>query len=506
MKHPLASPLASAFALTSILAAACGGAPAIPAAGPDRASGQSTLMGKTLAGQSCDAKNHDRPFILEWDATDAAQFETLTTADVVFVKYDGCKLQVIDTCKDDSVKGSLGAYKPVSWTSGSVEKVEIGSEVDLYAKLPLGAATLGGRVSAGEKFRMEYFVSGTRAATRPAVYKTEVAKLPGCRGATHFVYAYALGAFALGSTKNIKGEITGSVWGGEAGAARTQASAAEKKGGVLSSCRGDSAKEIETCKAPIRLTLRELEEGENPDAAAARAPETPAAANLAGKVDQRINLNEKAQEHYNAALQKLNAGDGRGCIAELDKSDVADPRPNMVSSGPASWGAGTRAQCLMLSGRCAAGKVLMRKMQEAHMSTGTGPEVIDMMVDSVVEQRCTGTDGTERDRYIFAMRRVQEGVTSKKPAAFCKTHTQTAMTLMSKVTKPDDRNAMVGGGAQSLREWAAACSLKAGDCPQAWAAFRDLSAKLVASKVITGSYDAKADFGRRFAACAAEAK
>lgn len=118
---------------------------------------------------------------------------------------------------------------------------------------------------------------------------------------------------------------------------------------MLSSCRGDSAKEIQTCKAPDRLTLRELEEGENPDAAAARAPETPAAANLAGRVDQRINLNEKAQEHYNAALQKLNAGDGRGCIAELDKSDVADPRPNMVSAA-ASWGAGTRAQCLMLSG------------------------------------------------------------------------------------------------------------------------------------------------------------
>lgn len=459
-------------------------------------------MDKTLAGQSqCNAKNHDRPFIIEWDATDAAQFESLAASDVVFVKYEGCKMQVVDSCKNDSVKGTFGAYKPVLWTSGSVEKVDIGNEMELYAKLPLGAATLGGRVTAGEKFHMEYFVSGTRTATRPAAYKAEVSKVPGCRGVTHFVYAYALGAFALGSTKNIQGEITGSVWGGEAGAAKKQSSAAEKKGGLLGSCRGDSAKEVETCKAPIRLTLRELEDGENPDTTAARAPETPTAANLAGKVDQRINLNEKAQEHYNSAMRKLDAGDGRGCIAELDQSDQADPRPTSVSTNPVSWSAGTRAQCLMLSGRCATGKDLMRKMQENHMATSTGPEIIDKMVESAVEQRCSGTDGTDRDRYLYAMRRVQEGTVAKKDAAFCKKHYETAVTLLPKVPAKDEMDFMVKGGAQSLREWGAACSLKAGDCPQAWTAFRDTSTKLM--KV---TYDFKGDFQRRFAACASEAK
>lgn len=37
----------------------------VPATGPSRASGQSALMGKTLAGQQCTAKSHDRPFIVE---------------------------------------------------------------------------------------------------------------------------------------------------------------------------------------------------------------------------------------------------------------------------------------------------------------------------------------------------------------------------------------------------------------------------------------------------------
>ena len=103
-----------------------------------RPSGQSALMSKTFAGQKCSPKTHDRPFIIEWDGTDLSRFESITTNDVVFVKYDGCELEVIDTCRDDSVHGSLGSYRPVDWTSGSVEKIDIANEAELFAKLPLG--------------------------------------------------------------------------------------------------------------------------------------------------------------------------------------------------------------------------------------------------------------------------------------------------------------------------------------------------------------------------------
>ncbi|MEA2749387.1 MAG: hypothetical protein QOI41_3530, partial [Myxococcales bacterium] len=188
--------------------------PAIPAAKASRASGQSSLMDGTVAGQNkCNPKSADRPFIIEWDATDLSQFESVTSNDIVFVRYEGCELRVIDSCRNDSVKGALGAYKSVDWTSGSVEKMDISNEGELYAKLPLGAATLGGRVSAGEQFHMEYFVSGVRTATRPVVYRADLDTVAGCKGATHFVYAYQLGAFALGSKKNINAEASATVWG-----------------------------------------------------------------------------------------------------------------------------------------------------------------------------------------------------------------------------------------------------------------------------------------------------
>ena len=101
-------------------------------------------MGSTFAGKNaCNAKNHERPFTVEWDGTDASSFESRAENDVVFVHYEGCSLQIIDTCTSDSVRGSLGSYLPVDWTSGAVEKIDIANESDLYAKLPLssGAST-----------------------------------------------------------------------------------------------------------------------------------------------------------------------------------------------------------------------------------------------------------------------------------------------------------------------------------------------------------------------------
>lgn len=64
------------------------------------------LADKTFAGQNrCNPKNAERPFIIEWDQTDQSTFQAITANDVVFVKYEGCNLKVLDGCRDDSVKG-----------------------------------------------------------------------------------------------------------------------------------------------------------------------------------------------------------------------------------------------------------------------------------------------------------------------------------------------------------------------------------------------------------------
>jgi len=114
------------------LVAACGGGSLPP-------SGTSSLAERTFAGQNkCNPKNADRPFIIEWDATDQSSFQSYAANDIVFVRYQGCELKALDGCREGSAKGSFGSYKPVEFTSGGVETVDIHDEGELYSKLRYG--------------------------------------------------------------------------------------------------------------------------------------------------------------------------------------------------------------------------------------------------------------------------------------------------------------------------------------------------------------------------------
>src|SRR4051794_40248393 len=104
--------------LAMTFATACGapGAPTMPS--PQTAQEtQSRAMASTTAGQNkCGAKNHNRPFVIEWDATDTSSFEARAKTDVIFVKYDGCELRVLEGCVNDSARGSFGSYRQPEWT------------------------------------------------------------------------------------------------------------------------------------------------------------------------------------------------------------------------------------------------------------------------------------------------------------------------------------------------------------------------------------------------------
>ncbi len=433
-------------------------------------------MSQTFAGKNkCNPKGHDRPFVVEWDATDMSGFEARAKSDVIFVRYEGCELKVLDGCVNDSLRGALGSYRPVEWTSGSVEVMEIEDEGQLYAKLPLGANTLGGRVQAGEKFRMEYFVAGTRSATRDKVFRSDVANIAGCRDATHFVYGYNLGAFALGASSQVKGEVGGTFSGIGVGGSRTKKAKAEKNGGEIGSCRSDSAKEVESCKTPIRLSLREIEDGENPDAQSMRAAETPSAANLAGKLKAETDREKKATEHAEQARLKLSSRDGKACLAELDAHDQLDPRPaGLSTNAKGSYYALLRSQCLMLAGQCDAGKRLYRTSLEATSSMQLGPEQVDRSVDGVAGMFCQGAGMSARDRIMKATQELtQGGYMAKKDPAFCQAQIKTLRDLIPTTQPKDEDDDLVLNAPDALSNAGTACLAKAGDCDAAWAHYQE---------------------------------
>jgi hypothetical protein len=470
---PIHLRLDRAFSALCIVLGGCS-AGTLPAMSGTRESGQSKLMDQTFAGKdACSPQNHLRPFVVEWDATDMSSFEAHATSDVVVVRYEGCKLTVLDGCRDDSVRGALGAYRAVDWTSGSLETVDIGSEGELYAKLPLGVASLDGRVKGGEKFHMEYYVAGTRSATRDAVYRSELAKIQRCKGATHFIYGYNLGAFALGSASNLEGSVNGSVYGFGAGVEKKNTRSAEKKGGNLATCKSSSATEVEGCKTPIRLTLRPIEEGANPDAAAAKAPDTDASLNKAGKVESRLNMSDEARAHYDAAMAKWNARDGKGCLQELDAHDKLDAKQK--STDPKVEISMIRAQCLMLAGKCEPGKVLARKQLEQSAASMSAAEGWDNTVEGLASTFCQGGDTSPRDQLLAAIRELQfaSSTGGKRDLALCKSAYATFERLSRTVRPKDDTDTMLMPDTyHSVRmSMAPNCFARAGDCEGAYKVF-----------------------------------
>lgn len=446
---------------------ACGGA--TPSLSGTRESGQSALMDDTLAGQNCKPENHTRPFIIEWDATDMARFEQFANNDVVVVRYHGCKLEVLDRCRDDAASGRLGAYKPVEWTSGSLESMDIATSAELAAELPLGVATLGGRVSAGEKFHMEYFVAGTRSATRSDVFVEDLQKLPGCEGATHFVYNYNLGAFALGSVQDFSTEANVSLYGFGADGAASKSSKADKKGGELAACKSDTLNEIQGCKAPIRLTLRSIKGGADPDM---RTADTDESLNAAGKVGARVDESEAARGYRQSAEVKMNAGDGKGCLEDLDKHDKANPKHQSTdpkSGQIADW----RGQCLMLSGKCKLGKEVSAKAIQAVRGDTVSLDKINQIVDVYAGQKCRGGDTDAKTRVMGALDLLSRSYGEKLDPKQCREAYNTVKKEGPKVKDPNSDQLRLRDPTGNLGVNGAMCMAMAGDCKQSFELLSD---------------------------------
>lgn len=349
-------------------------------------------------------KSHDRPFVIEWDATDLASFEAKAQRDVVFVRYEGCHLSVLYECSDDSLPGKLGAYGPPLRTSGTVEAVDIEDQGKLYAELPLAAASLSGRVESGDKLHMRYFVSGVVQATRGSVARPSLAGIAACAGATHFVWAYNLGAFELTSEARDHAAASVGASGIGAGGSKSHGETRLKSGGSLPSCAGEDAATARACRVPIRLSLRPIVEapaGGSAVAGAAAPPSpesapTPGASPASGGTKEEarqvlLGAVKRAQESSRARLEaarKAELGDGAACLADLDK--LAEGRAESHLDDE------LRSRCEMRAGKCEAGKSRYRQYLEREVQE-TGRAIdIDRQVEARAARYCTGAQGAER--------------------------------------------------------------------------------------------------------------
>jgi len=201
-------------------------------------------------------KNPMEPKLTAWDPDERARINALRQQGVVAVRYAvrGCnvELEVLPNCV------GKGTYGFSAYAESRQDYLQ--NQDDLFAELPLGAASLSGKLSGNRQLRTDYLLVGVASLPSNAAYAKESLEGPDCARATHVVARVYLGGFVLaaGDEHTLKAEA--SLFG--AGAGGDVSSKIERvwSGGVASACSKaqEEGKESPLCSVPLQIGLLPL--------------------------------------------------------------------------------------------------------------------------------------------------------------------------------------------------------------------------------------------------------
>jgi len=193
------------------------------------------------------AASQSSPLVTEWPASEKANLEVLLRTGAVAVAYSGCSLRVLPDCH------LRGAYR---WTrtTPATDSLEIEDADELYAKLPLGAASLEGELKRSGKLSVQTMVVGQLRLEGGGV--ADVPKEGSCAQATHVVSALSLGAFALKSGGKRSAEAGVKVSVVDSGLKREKSADLVRSAGDFDSCATGTAEgPSANCASPIQAFL-----------------------------------------------------------------------------------------------------------------------------------------------------------------------------------------------------------------------------------------------------------
>jgi len=189
-------------------------------------------------------KSAQSPLVTEWPASEKAHLESLLRTGTVAVAYDGCALRLLETCHPT---GEYAFHR----TSLASDTIEITSVDDLYAKLPLGAASLEGKLASSGRLAIDTTAVGQLRLEGTA----ELPDIPACREATHVVRALSVGAFDMRAGG--EAETSGGVGVGpaSAGGSSRRTSRRLRTAGDPKACPQTGDEPHAECRSPLQLFL-----------------------------------------------------------------------------------------------------------------------------------------------------------------------------------------------------------------------------------------------------------
>lgn len=214
-----------------------------------RAQPSVTMPGEARCGV---AQGHAEPLVVEWPASVRAKLEALTRKGLVAVRWEGCELEVLASCK---VPGAY-AWTPITRKD---DRVSMRDHDELWANVPIGAGGLEGKLARSGALHVRMTIVGRWQADRDVV---RVDELDGdCVRATHVVTAMAAGAFDFwaGAEATVAGGASIASYGG-GGKSASSAELINRDGDVAACAKSSLGDKTppDGCGALLRIELSKV--------------------------------------------------------------------------------------------------------------------------------------------------------------------------------------------------------------------------------------------------------
>ena len=215
---------AAIIAASLTLPVGCAHKVAPPAAVPEL----TTATAQTKCGVR---RSADKPLVVEWPAADRAALEARARTGLVAVRYEGCEMDLLPAC-------DVGGEYEFMALERKQERVTIRNEDELYARLPVGAASLEGKLARSGELVVDMTIVGRKQAVRHVFERSELSG--SCETATHVLTGLTVGAFSLMAGASTKAGASVGVGGAGAGGGVSRAQELLASDGDPSRCDGET--------------------------------------------------------------------------------------------------------------------------------------------------------------------------------------------------------------------------------------------------------------------------
>ncbi|MCC6553464.1 MAG: AgmX/PglI C-terminal domain-containing protein [Polyangiaceae bacterium] len=218
-------------------------------------------------------KSQAEPLIVEWPSAARGKLETQARKGLVAVRYVGCEMEVLAGCH------APGGYQYAPMTRKR-DRLSIRNEDDLYASIPVYAASFEGKLRSAGELNVTMTLVGRYESDRQRVRRDEL-RGEGCEAATHVITALTAGAFKFFAGADAEAGAGAIVAGVGAGARTASAQEVLREDGTDTDCEKATRSDREPpegCGALLRVEVVPLGDAKPEPAAAPVAASAPAAA------------------------------------------------------------------------------------------------------------------------------------------------------------------------------------------------------------------------------------